>query len=313
MQGRPRQRVQGVRVDTSQAGAAVAAVGAMAYGSHCCFVSDEDDITRLAVTGYVRDGLATGDRVLCVLGLRERSWLVDALTAARTPVEPHVADGSLVIVDMGPGPMWEGDFSSTDAAQVMFDAIDSAVGDGFNGLRVCSDMSWGLRHRVGHRALVDMERLIEAGLAGRRGMGLCVYDPREFTGAEIGERAHQHSLVAGPGRGPSSSLQILETARGLRLIGEADLSTGQLLDSALRHAVHDDADSADVVVDLSSLVFADSSAIEAMVRIAAQLEAGRCLVLRSATPTVRRVLTALGWDHAAGIRVEPDEARGGAA
>jgi hypothetical protein len=143
-------------MDTSQAGAAVAAVGAMRYGSHCCFVSDQDDITQLALTGFVRDGLAADDRILCVLGLRERSWLVDALVAARTPVEKHEADGSLVIVDMSLTPTWQGDFSSTGSAQIMFDAIDGALADGYRGLRVCSDMSWGPRHSVSHPELVEM-------------------------------------------------------------------------------------------------------------------------------------------------------------
>ena len=299
-------------MDTSQAGAAVAAVGAMTYGSHCCFVSDEDDITRLAVAGYVRDGLAADDRILCVLGLRDRSWLVDALTAARTPVERHVAEGSLVIVDMSQAPLWQGEFSSSGSAQIMFDAIGAALADGYRGLRVCSDMSWGSRHTVAHPALVEMERLIEAGLKTRPGMGLCLYDPREFTLAQIDERAHHHSLVAGPGRVRAPSLQILETARGLRLIGEADLMSRGDLDAALREALLRTAQDADIVVDLSSLVFADVSAMESLFVAASQVGAERCLVVRSPTVTVRKVLTFLGWERTSGMRAEPDPASGGA-
>jgi anti-anti-sigma regulatory factor len=299
-------------MDTSQAGAAVAAVGAMRYGSHCCFVSDEDDITRLAVSGYVRDGLAADDRILCVLGLRDRAWLVDALVAARTPVERHVADGSLVIVEMRQGALWQGDFSSSDSAQVMFDAIDGALADGYKGLRVYSDMSWGLVHSVPHPALVEMERLLEEGLRGLPGMGLCVYDPREFTLAEIDERSHHHSLVSGPGRVQAPSLQILETARGLRLIGEADLTVRNLLDTALQKAASHAPPGTDIVVDLSSLVFADASAIEALFLAGSQLGPGCCLVVRSPTPTVRKVLTILGWDGMSGMRVDTDPASGGA-
>ncbi|MHA6760894.1 STAS domain-containing protein [Streptacidiphilus sp. PAMC 29251] len=173
-------------------------------------------------------------------------------------------------------------------------------------------MSWGPRHSVSHPELVEMERLIEDGLKNRPGMGLCIYDPREFTLAEIEERAHHHSLVAGPGRVRAPSLQILETARGLRLIGEADLTVRHLLDTALFEAAARTADDADIIVDLSSLAFADASAVEALLLAASRLDKKRSIVVRSPTPTVRKVLTILGWDSASGLRAETDPEPGGA-
>jgi anti-anti-sigma factor len=283
----------------------------MRYGSHCCFVAGAAaaDITRLAVAGYIRDGLAAHDRILCVLGQTDDSWLTQALHSARTPVEERVADGSLVIVDMSQTPTWQGEFSPVDAAQMMFDAISSAQDDGHTGLRVCSDMSWSRRHRVPHRALVEMERLIEAGLRTRAGMGLCIYDPEQSTMAQIEEHARQHGLRAGPGAQRAPSLQVLHTSTGLRLIGEADLTVRELLDNALSQAAARIGQ--DIVIDLSSLAFADVSALDAMFQAANRLHAGRQLVLRSATPTMRKAMTILGWDTSAAIRHEPPRASGG--
>ena len=299
-------------MDSSQAGAAMAEIGAMAYGSHGCLVSDQEDLTRLAVAGYVSDGLAAGDRVLCVLGLRERSWLEDVLGSARTPVQLREDDRSLVIAEMGGAPMWQGAFSPSEAAQIMFDSIDAAVGDGFHGLRVWSDMTWAPRHRVAEAELVQMEGLLQAGLAGRPGMGLCMYDPGQFTASQLRTCAEQHAVRIGPGRVGGPSLQILETARGLRLIGEADLATARRLEAALGQAALRIPRDAPVIADLSSLAFADSSAVEVLLRAASRLGPGRFLVLRSASPTVRKVLAVLDRDGAGGIRLEADPTAGGA-
>ncbi|MFC1419054.1 MEDS domain-containing protein [Streptacidiphilus cavernicola] len=291
-------------MDGSQAGEVMVQIGAMGYGSHCCVVSDDDEITRLAVTGYVRDGLAAGDRVLCVLGMRERSWLEEALTAARIELPRHEGDGSLVIADMGAVPMWQGPFSAPAAAQVMFDAIDAAVGDGFRGLRVCSDMSWAAIHPVPGEGLAEMEQLIQTGLECRAGMGLCLYDPGQFTAEQLRRCAERHALVAGPGRAGVPCLQILQTVRGLRLIGEADLTTQEQLRTALRQAADRIPGDVDVLVDLSSLAFADASAVDVLLDAGSRLGYGRRLVLRSASPTVRRVLAVLDRGRISGIRVE---------
>jgi anti-anti-sigma regulatory factor len=303
-------------MDVSQTGAAIAAVGAMAYGSHCCFIADGEDVTRIAVAGYVLDGLAAGDRVLCVLGRRERSWLTGCLRWARLPVDAHLADGSLVIADMSTTPMWQGDFSAVGAAGIMFGAIDGALADGFRGLRVFSDMSWGPVHQVTVPDLIEMERLLEAGLPGRRGMGMCFYDLGAFTLDEIGERACHHALVAGPFSRQTSILQILETDRGLRLIGEADLTTKGQLESALGNAVARAAPGADVVLDVSSLDFADTGSMEAVFEAAARLGPGRQVVVRHPSAIVRMILSVIGpgsQDSGVNVRTEPDPSAGGGA
>lgn len=275
----------------------------MRYGSHCCFVSEDAGITRLAVASYIRDGLAARDRVMCVLGQGNHYWLAQALASARTAVDERLTDGSLVIVDLSGTPTWQGAFSPVDTARLMFDAITTAQRDGYAGLRVCSDMAWGPHHRVPHHALVELERLIETGLRARAGMGLCLYDPRRFSSAQIAERADHHGVRAGPGSQREPCLQILHTPYGLRLIGEADFTVRHLLDAALREASA--RTGADLVVDLTSLAFADVSALDALFDAATRLPAHRRLLVRSPTPTMRKVMTALGWDTVAAIRHQP--------
>ena len=281
-------------MDTTRAEAVVEAIGSMDYGSHCCFVSADDDVTGLAVRTYVRNGLTAGDQVMCVSGRWERPWLEDALSGGRggIPLDRHLADGSLILFDMSETPMWPGEFSPEVASGILLGAIDGALAAGFHGFRVCSDMTWGRRHFVGHEDLVAMEHLIEAGLATRQAMGLCVYDPREFTSVEIEERGHAHSMLAGTGADPAPRLRVERVPGGIRLVGEADLTTCDLLDSALHDAAA--RTSQDVVVDLSGLTFVDVSALETIAAAAGRLRSRR-LVVRAMPSSARTVVELLGW------------------
>ncbi|WP_406279852.1 MEDS domain-containing protein [Embleya sp. NBC_00896] len=296
-------------MDTSQAGATMAAVGAMEYGSHCCFVSADEAVTRLAVHSYVRDGLFAEDRVMCLLGRRDRAWLMNTLSEGPTPPARHEADGSLVVVDIGRTPLWEGEFSPETMAETFFGAVDQALSDGYQGLRICGDMTWGRAGGVAHADLCEFERLAGGGLPSRRAMGICLYDPREFSSVQIDEQERLHPIVAGTGRDRPPSLQVSGTTRGLRLIGEADVATRGLLDDALYRAAAAHTER-DLVVDLSALEFADLSAMESLFRAATALGPGRRLVLRAAGPAVRKVVDLLGWSGADGLIVDEDRPAG---
>lgn len=293
-------------VDRTRAEAIVEAVGSMDYGSHCCFVSADDDLTGLAVRTYVRSGLAAGDQVMCVSGRWERPWLEGALSGGQSgiPLDRHLADGSLILFDMSETPMWPGEFTPQVASGILLGAIDGALAAGFHGFRVCSDMTWGRRHFVGHEDLVEMEHLIEAGIATRQAMGLCVYDPREFTSVEIEARERAHSIHAGTGPDPTPSLRAERVPDGVRLIGEADLTTCDLLDSALREAAA--RTSQDVVVDLSGLTFVDVSALETIAAAADRLRSRRRLIVRAMPSSARTVVELLGWgaDNAGSLIVD---------
>lgn len=89
--------------------------------------------------------------------------------------------------------------------------------------------------------------------------------------------------------------------RGLRLVGEVDVSNRVILTAAMGPFV---AGSGDVHLDLSELDFIDVGGVTALVEAAERLGAGRQLVLHRAAPTLRRVLAEL-WGPLHTVRVEP--------
>ena len=74
---------------------------------------------------------------------------------------------------------------------------------------------------------------------------------------------------------------------GLRLVGDVDLSTHEVLQAALRPLVHRDCD---VCVDLSEVTFVDVSGASLLVSTGLGLGGGRRMVLRQPPPALRRTL-----------------------
>jgi anti-anti-sigma factor len=81
----------------------------------------------------------------------------------------------------------------------------------------------------------------------------------------------------------------------LFVTGELDIASGPVLEHAVARVL--DGQGEDFRLDLSALVFMDSTGARSLLRVHNRLEAlGRRLVLVSPTPPVRRVLELLGLD-----------------
>jgi anti-anti-sigma factor len=88
-------------------------------------------------------------------------------------------------------------------------------------------------------------------------------------------------------------LEVRSTAPGVfELEGEFDIETVDVFEAAVTGRVDG---TADVVLDLTSLSFLDSTGVRAMLALAARLD-GRPLTLRGAAANVRRTLLIAGVD-----------------
>lgn len=95
------------------------------------------------------------------------------------------------------------------------------------------------------------------------------------------------------GTGDGGFSAVAQPGGGVIVVGEVDLATAPALQEALETAAA--GGEHDVVVDLAGVTFIDSSGMNVFVRCYKPLRAAdRALVLRGASPTVRRALEAGG-------------------
>ncbi|MGZ4152618.1 MAG: STAS domain-containing protein [Actinomycetota bacterium] len=97
-------------------------------------------------------------------------------------------------------------------------------------------------------------------------------------------------------------LEIRSVAPGVfELDGEFDIETVDVFEASVPDLL---ASEADVVLDLASLTFLDSTGVRAVLVLAERL-GGRRVILRRAMSNVRRTLMIAGIDGQGGISVEP--------
>ncbi len=89
----------------------------------------------------------------------------------------------------------------------------------------------------------------------------------------------------------------------LRCCGDEDRTTQSLRRTALSRALHAPAD---VIVDLTDLVFADTSLMLDLAMLARRLRhAGSALRVRGAQPQIRALIEYVGLHRLAGVTVDP--------
>ena len=150
-------------------------------GDHICslFETEEEQIAMAAE--YLADGLQSGERVIFVThsvaavqrfraALRTLGINVSAVLRKGAVVEGTHADAHLA----------GGRFDTERMLRFLNDAVESALNDGFTGLRTCGDMSWLLEQPDGADDAIEYEALLNQFFRGVRAAGMCQYDTRRL-------------------------------------------------------------------------------------------------------------------------------------
>ena len=120
----------------------------------------EDEQIAVAVE-YLADGLRAGERVLYVA---ESDAALNRFRAALNRpginVPIMVKRGALVESTHAEAHLADGRFDSERMLRFLNEAMETALTDGFAGLRTCGDMSWLLKDPVGADQVVEYEALL---------------------------------------------------------------------------------------------------------------------------------------------------------
>jgi anti-anti-sigma factor len=284
---------------------AVTTVGRMRHGDHLLLGYDTDEERETVLAAFLLDGLACGHRGLllppadipagvALSFLEEHGCRVDEEVATgRLCVDPHLA---------APEGLW-------DLDEVIRQETRRAVGDGFLGLRVCTEI---LRARAGKglKTLHDSELLLDPVFAALPVLGICQYDRRLFDESELTPLTGlHHGRVGADHVWRDDLLSITRTFAppGLALAGEVDDTNVTAVARALHTERNRPANGVRTRLDLHELHFIDVGALRLLVFSALALSAGGgTLVLSGVAPHIRRVMRVTGWDRVPGLHLEPD-------
>lgn len=279
------------------------AVGQMRHGDHLLLGYDTDEERETVLAAFLLDGLASGHRGLVLPPADIPAGVaLSFLEAHGCPVDEEIATGRLCVDAhlAAPEGLW-------DLDEVIRRETRRAVGDGFLGLRVCTEI---LRAQAGKglKTLHDSELLLAPVFAALPVLGICQYDRRIFDASELSPLAALHHGRVGADlvwRDDLLSITRTFAPPGLALAGEIDDSNVTAVARALHAERARPASGVRTRLDLSELHFIDVGALRLLVFSALALSvAGGTLVLSGVAPHLQRVMRVTGWDRVPGLRFE---------
>lgn len=279
-----------------------ATVDDLAPGDHACLTFSDADERLDIVATFVRDGLAHGDKVVCLTDSIGPAELDRELTGRGLPVHHTRATGQLEIDSSVSAFLSAGAFDLPAVLDRLGGKVDGALAEGYPGMRITADMMWALRPVAGLEQLLTYEAHFTDLVAGRPATVVCQYDRQGFDAVTLaGITARHHPAVTAVTYHHDPVLRICRQhiPPGVRLAGELDFRALDALRGALSEAARLDNH---LFLNMSQLRFIDVAAAGAIVQAALGSDGERrtTVVCR---PVVARVLRMLGADRVPGLRL----------
>jgi len=175
-----------------------AKLGALRASGHLCFPYESEDEKRTTLVAFVRDGLARRERCVYIGALADQSELLLALEAAGVRAARALERGALVLKTQAETYLRAGRFDPEDAVRLLEELVESALADGYAGLRGTGEASAPVSDELWPLVL-RYEALVNERLGRSPFVALCRLpaSPDRPERAQDLLRMHPHALLRG--------------------------------------------------------------------------------------------------------------------
>jgi hypothetical protein len=174
---------------------------AFRQGDHICSVYDSEQEQLAIAAAYLADGLRRGERVLFAgADAATLQRFREALRREGFEAAPLAARGALIELTHAVAHLVDGRFDCERMLAMLNDAVESALNDGFAGLRTCGDMSWLLADAPGSEQVQAYEALLNQFFSSVRASGMCQYPRRLLAAAQLDMALSTHPTAIVGGR-----------------------------------------------------------------------------------------------------------------
>lgn len=291
-----------------------ASVASLAPGDHACWFFKSRDEQRCMAAAFVGAGLRRGGRVLNLADQLPVEAVTRSLARAGIEAAASLRTGALVLMPPDRSYVQDGRFSPERGTALLRDEADRARREGYQGLWVTGEIGAGIRGAPGGDRLVEYEATVDEFFATTPdALALCQYDAAAHPPA--GWVRETHSLAVDADgvlrrlhRG--SRLWWLRAGGWLRIVGDVDLATRETFEALLDESTRAILGGRDLHIDVSALSFIDAGGVARLLHTADRLPPASRLILRGATPLLRRMLALVGASERPGVVVLGDPGEG---
>ncbi len=271
----------------------------MRHGDHACAAFEVPAQQEELIIDFVRGGLGAGEKVWYLGRRGQAQYVLELLFAAGVPIDKPLVRGQLEVFDSDHSPATGPAFDPEGTLAALAAAVDVALSSGYAGMRLMGEPGWAGGAELAGEELESWEASLSDFYAGRRAVGFCQYDRREFDEARLASLLGLHPTVARlPRVSEGGLLRVIDANdRGteLRLAGAADLSSSAVLGDALSEALDI---GEDIYIDARRLEFIDLSGVGELIGAALGMPAGRRITVHAPPRTLRRILEVMpGWEE----------------
>ncbi|HEX7185231.1 MAG TPA: MEDS domain-containing protein [Thermoanaerobaculia bacterium] len=164
-------------------------------GDHLCLIYESYDELTAALVAFFKTGLTAGERCLYIGSPPGSHRIEGALRDAGLPVGRELDRGALVLLTQRERWLPGGTFDPWAMMDLLRQAEQQALDDGFSGLRATWDMGWVLDGVPGRERLIEYEAHLNRFLAGSRTSALCRYSRSRTEALLIHDVLHTHPLA----------------------------------------------------------------------------------------------------------------------
>ncbi|MFW5898432.1 MAG: MEDS domain-containing protein, partial [Candidatus Saliniplasma sp.] len=164
-------------------------------GSHmCCIYRNKNEQLSLA-SNYILMGLKRGERCVYIVDDRTKEEVIEALRGLEVEIERYIDSRQLVFLTKKNSYLKDGYFDPDEMIELLRKNEESALKEGFKGLRVTGEMTWVFTGLPGTERLMEYEAKLNQFFPGSRSMGLCQYNENKFSQEILVDVIHTHPVV----------------------------------------------------------------------------------------------------------------------
>ncbi|HEV7515733.1 MAG TPA: MEDS domain-containing protein, partial [Thermoanaerobaculia bacterium] len=150
-------------------------------GDHLCLIYDRAAEQMAALIPFLKRGLAMAERCLYLADAVTTDLAERALASEGIDVDRERERGALVLLTRRDAFLRGGRFDPGAMTDLLRQAEQEALDDGFAGLRLASEMGWCLGQEPGTERFLEYEAMLNHFLEGSRSVGLCQYERSRFS------------------------------------------------------------------------------------------------------------------------------------
>jgi hypothetical protein len=167
----------------------------VAPGTHMCGLFHGSAEREALELGFLRQGITTGDKCICVLDSAEQDGFLGAL-GEHVDVRAALDAGQLSVPSPDEAFFGRGTFSTPDMIELWGGLIGTALGPaGFSFVRSVGEVTVPVRETIGVEDLLTYESELNRFVPQYPQVLLCLYDLEHVSGGLLVDLVRTHSTV----------------------------------------------------------------------------------------------------------------------